>query len=639
MRKTFQFWLFISVALVFLLTLSLSFFFQTRQANKSAVNLMKLKIDDTIAQIKTNRRNREAVRDIVRWNSSALLRSFGEIIRLDPAILEDGERMAALAETLGVEELHVSDEKGILIASVPSNVIGYDMNSQDQSRAFMKGIEDPDFLLIQDPMPRGVDQELFQYIGSGRKDRPGIIQIGYVPKWFYQVDDATNIKNLAAGFRIGKNGTILVARSGRIVSVDDERWLGRTVAEFGIPEDAVVGKAGSFPVRLPKDHVPSKAAGRSVPSRNETEKIRILCLYKKFDDCLIFGILPEDEMYISRDTMVREIIFVNLLLFLVVFALVSALVDRIVIRGIHRVNQSLDKITGGNLDEKVEVRTNPEFVSLSDGINSTVTALKKAIAETAARIDKELEFARGIQLAALPVLSPYPFPDRKEFAFFATMDTAKEVGGDFYDFLMIDDDHLALVIADVSGKGIPASLFMMKAKTVLRNFAENGENFAPAEIMKRSNTHLSENNASSMFVTTFLAVLEISSGRLTMVNAGHNPPVLIRRSGKADYLDVAGGVILGAIPDADYAQSEITLEPGDRIYLYTDGVSEAFNRDKEMFGEERLLTLLQRTELSGTAPEAFLRFVRRELLDFTQGAVQSDDITMMVLEFQGKQDV
>ena len=216
------------------------------------------------------------------------------------------------------------------------------------------------------------------------------------------------------------------------------------------------------------------------------------------------------------------------------------------------------------------------------------------------------------------------------------MQTAREVGGDFFDFMLIDDDHLCVLIADVSGKGIPAALFMMSSKTTIKNYARTG--VSCAEIFTLSNNQLCENNAAGMFATAFVGILEISTGIFTCTSAGHNPPVLMKKDGTASYLHVDGGIMLGGMEGVAYGQSSIQLEPGDQIYFYTDGVTEAFNEKDELFGEERLLKLLGTESAAALAPDELLHFVRQDILQFAGAAVQSDDITMMLLSYFGKKN-
>ena len=248
------------------------------------------------------------------------------------------------------------------------------------------------------------------------------------------------------------------------------------------------------------------------------------------------------------------------------------------------------------------------------------------------RIMKELQMARELQSSALPRTFP-PFPERTEFDLYASMTPAKEVGGDFYDFFLIDDDHLGLVIADVSGKGIPAALFMMVSKTLIKNELMAG--LDPATALTKVNLQLSERNSTCMFVTVWAAVLEISTGKGLACNAGHEDPGL-RRSGE-DYelLKYKHGVLIGFNDKAKYGNREFELHPGDALFVYTDGVPEATDGNGEMFGTERLLRALNSS--ADNNPGETLRRVRNAVDTFVGDAEQFDDMTMLTLEYRGPQ--
>ena len=241
----------------------------------------------------------------------------------------------------------------------------------------------------------------------------------------------------------------------------------------------------------------------------------------------------------------------------------------------------------------------------------------------------ELTMATQIQESMLPSLFP-AFPERREFDLHASMDPAKEVGGDFYDFFLIDKDHLGLIIADVSGKGIPAALFMMISKTILQNFAKL--EIGPAEILARTNDALCAENKTEMFVTAWVGILEISSGRLTCANAGHEYPAVCR-NGRFELLKDRHGFVLGGMEGSRYREYEVLLEPGDKLFVYTDGVPEATNGEKAMFGTDRMLEALNKN--AAGSPAELLRTVRAEVDAFVDGAEQFDDLTMLCLEYKG----
>ena len=255
--------------------------------------------------------------------------------------------------------------------------------------------------------------------------------------------------------------------------------------------------------------------------------------------------------------------------------------------------------------------------------------LKKVTADKE-RIRTELVLARQIQTGALPDKFP-PFPDRKEFELFAAMDPAKEVGGDFYDFFLIDDDHLALVIADVSGKGIPAALFMMVARSLIKNQLLGGCD--PAQALAKANNQICGGNTSSTFVTVWLAIVQISTGKGVACNAGHENPCLRRCREPYEMLKYKHNISVGVMENIKYRNREFELYPGDSIFVYTDGVPEAINMNDEMFGEERLIETLNRDP--DASPEELTINMRKAVDAFAEDAPQYDDLTMLAFRYNG----
>ena len=228
----------------------------------------------------------------------------------------------------------------------------------------------------------------------------------------------------------------------------------------------------------------------------------------------------------------------------------------------------------------------------------------------------------------LPCIFP-AFPEQPEFDIYATMTPAKEVGGDFYDFFLVDDDHLAMVIADVSGKGVPAALFMVIAKTLIKNCAQTG--LSPKVILEKVNNQLCENNEAQMFVTVWVGVLTISTGRLTCANAGHEYPAVKHGGGDYELLKDKHGFVLAGMENAHYREYELQLDPGDCLYVYTDGVAEATDALDTLFGTDRMLESLNLHKEA--SPEELLPQVKNDIDAFVGDTPQFDDITMLCLRF------
>ena len=271
-----------------------------------------------------------------------------------------------------------------------------------------------------------------------------------------------------------------------------------------------------------------------------------------------------------------------------------------------------------------------DIIELTEEIDNYVDEIETITSEKQ-RIESELDMARRIQLSMMPNLFP-PFPERKEFYLHAYVDPAREVGGDFYDYFFIDDDHLCLVIADVSGKGVPAALFMMAAKIILKSSAMQGK--SPAEILTATNRAICENNPQDMFVTVWLGVLELSTGNLTAVNAGHEYPAVKRADGRFEVIKTKHSLFIGGMDDVTYKEYELDLKPGDKIFVYTDGLPEATDSAGEMFGMDRMTDALN--EYLDEKPRPLIEGMRESVNKFVKDAEQFDDITMMCLEYAGK---
>ncbi|MDD8027092.1 MAG: SpoIIE family protein phosphatase, partial [Acidobacteriota bacterium] len=255
----------------------------------------------------------------------------------------------------------------------------------------------------------------------------------------------------------------------------------------------------------------------------------------------------------------------------------------------------------------------------------------RAETEAKERIQSELRIARDIQTSMLPRVFP-PFPGRTEFDIYAVMEPAKEVGGDFYDFFLIDEWRLCVLIGDVSGKGVPAALFMAICKTLLKTEALRG--LPPAEILARVNRILIPDNETMMFVTVFLLVLDIESGEVLFANGGHPAPLVSAGGSGFDLLPGPTGMILGAVEADAFQTGSIRLKPGDAVFLYTDGVTEAMDADQRLYSEARLVEGLA-GPADGSA-QALVHRVRASILDFVRGNPPSDDITMVVLRYRGR---
>ncbi|MBR2522571.1 MAG: SpoIIE family protein phosphatase [Coriobacteriales bacterium] len=405
---------------------------------------------------------------------------------------------------------------------------------------------------------------------------------------------------------------VLVAKNDTIILANNGEYLGRSLSgvltaglETGVTSDTF---DSDFALEFYTDGI-------------EPSYMRV----SKFGEFQIMAAIESSEIFSYRTVAMVIVLVALLILFGMIFPLAFKLIDRFMVKSINDTNSALERITAGDLSVRVPEGNSREFKSLSSGINTTVDALSDAIEAESARLDSELATAKAIQENSLPRIFP-PFPDIDRFDLYAGMDPAKEVGGDFYDFFELEGPRVGLVMADVSGKGIPAALFMMAAKSQIHGFMTTESTLA--EAIKRANLNLCSGNETHMFVTVFAAIFDFERYTLTYVNAGHNPQ-LIRRGSEWEWLRSRSGMMLGVFPNAKYEQFETTLEPGDELFMYTDGVTEAWSPDEQMYGEERLKVFLEQHQR--LHPRRLLRALRAELAIWANGAEQSDDITMMAL--------
>lgn len=350
-------------------------------------------------------------------------------------------------------------------------------------------------------------------------------------------------------------------------------------------------------------------------------------------------VYPEKEILSIVYALQRKAIYtaiIGLILLLIIIIIISNSISR----PITRLAEGVMRVARGDLDYQLSAKTRfsevdklqAAFNKMSADLKAYIKNLKEEI-ETRERIDSELKIARQIQTSMIPRTFP-PFPHRKEFELFGSMDPAREVGGDIYDFFLVDENRLCFLIGDVSGKGIPAALFMVIIKILLKNEAGNG--LLPDEILYRVNNLLCPDNDECMFATIFCAVLDIRTGEVQFANAGHNPPLIGRKTETGysfEFMNVNSNFVVGAKPGTGFALEKTKLNRGDIIFLYTDGVTEAMNHNSEYFSENRLKEALSR--LKDEEVGRIISNIQGRISAFTMGADQSDDITMLVLRYTG----
>ena len=591
----------IGIVAAFLITVSFTAFLQTNLARTQTSDLLQLNIEDV-------------EHDIVSASDENLLSLTHLAATAIPsaATATDAE-CARLATELDVAEINAVDANGIIVASSNQAYRGFDMASGVQSAEFLTLLAGGgQTQIVQSYQPIAYDaSKSMKYAGVAIRD--GFVQVGYDAKNFLD-DLSTQVESAVKNRHVGKTGALVVIdESGTVISTRD--GVGSQVSDQ-LVSDVSNAKPGAL--------ITTVFSGE-----------QCYASYEQVEGYRVIALLPASEADSSRDYSVLIMAFMEVLVFAVLFLVIHAVVKRVVISGIRKMNVQLGQITDGDLEVVVDVRTATELASLSDDINKTVGALKESLSVVKA----DLDMAADLQANTLPDITS-ALAARGEFDLYATMEPAKEVGGDFYDFFLVDDDHLALVVADVSGKGVSAALFMMQSKTVIK--METLAGHSPEEVLVRANADLSEKNDGDMFTTAWVGILEISTGTLTYADAGHEKLALFHDGAWELPSKPNSAVALASFDEADYAElpekyrfrnHTVVLSAGDAIFQYTDGVTEATDDQDELFGEERLLAMLK--ESSAAEPSRVLPFVHTKIAEFVGTAPQFDDITMLGLMYKG----
>lgn len=600
---SFQKWLLLIVGIAFAVTLAFLGGYQTKLFTDSAESLLDVYIKDV----------RQDIYDTADRNLLTLARAAANEVNSQGEVSD--EFLRGMLDRYKLSEINIVNPEGIIIVSTDTRQVGYDLKSA--------GLQSAEFLALLGAMPEYVQAfRTIDFDGKTKRkyaavalDYGGFIQVGYDEKAHY-ASMYVAVLEVVRNRHVGEDGFLIVADSKWNIISDrynnDAQPI--TILTAMTRDFASIDKAVMFDEGI---YIGGKFQ-------------RCFCMYDETEGFRILAVYPYSEAMASRDVSLKVMTAMQILIFGALFILIFYLVRKLVVRNIHKINESLSAITDGNLDTVVDVRSHLEFDSLSNDINATVDTLKRYIKEAEERIDAELAFAKAIQHSALPTVHPL-YDNRKEFDIFASMHTAKEVGGDFYDFYFIDEDHLAFLIADVSGKGIPAAMFMMRSKTIIKSYAESG--MSVEEVFTLANEKLCEGNDAGMFVTAWMGILNIRNGKVLFANAGHNHPLVKHSDGTFEYLKSRAGFVLAGMEGVRYRKNELVLEPGDAIYLYTDGVTEATDLNEELYGEDRLHSILEKYK--DETMEVICSEIKKDVDLFAGEAPQFDDITMLALKYNG----
>ena len=612
MKKKLQKWLLLFFFISFCATSALTYVAQTKLAERTAVLTIKTRINYLRYQIDAHEKNvlslSQKIKEILKEKANNLALS----LKSDPDLTKDAVFLNAWKKNNDLEDLQIispdPSESFLSAGTEPGQPLRNYTNLFSQGPLF----------LTEEPCDNKDSRKLNAFAAWGPDNR--FVRVSFSCKKYDDFMEDLSAERLSANMKLDiyGAGSMMIARNGRLISNGDLHFTQQDIFNTGILKE--IYQDDIF------HRVWNKKSGTY---RAEINGKKAFFYYEPYRNYVFLGIYFETNLYRNRNKVLLFNITFLLILFSVVYFLTAVVLDRMVISGIKKINASLKKITQGDLNEKVNVTTNDEFISLSDSINSMVAGLQKAHQDSLRRINSELRLAYQIQTSQQPAVFP-AFPDQNKIDLFALSRPAKEVSGDFYDFFLLDGDpsRLAFTIADVSGKGIPAALFVMTTRALLKNLTNMG--YSPAEIFQRINRQLYEDNKINMFVTAFMGILNIDDGKLTYVNAGHTPPYICRQNGSFQQLPVDPGFVLGAI-EHNYRQYEIQLNYNDTLFLYTDGITEAENPDYALFSQDRLKKILN-TNPSGSVRDIVLN-VKAAVKEFENGCEQSDDFTMFALRY------
>ena len=586
--QTIQRWLLVTVLFAFALT---SFFV--------------VRLQSTLAIVQTNQSLQEVNNELVHDITDAADENMLEQARKAARHLNT-MGLGSIAAQYGLTEINLADENGVVIDSTRQDFIGFEFDSGAQTAEFLCLLNGADEYVQE--FGTTMYNPALQRKYAGVRLESGFLQVGYDAPAF-QREIAQRVKGASRNRRVGNTGYVVIFDA----------------------KNNVVSAPSTFDPAQTEDLLNVPIAENEESALLEIGGVKCYCRRDMTEGYSIIAVLPSDEAMQISTIAIYVNTFLEILVFALLFGLIYLLIRQVVVKQIKSINVSLAKITGGDLNEVVNVRSNAEFSSLSDDINSTVSTLKRYIAEAAARIDAELVAAKSIQSSALPVVNKN-ISGRNDLDIHAFMATAKEVGGDFYDFYMTRQNTFNFMVADVSGKGIPASLFMMRAKTELKNMMESGEDLADA--FTHGNADLCQGNDAEMFVTAWQGSLNLDTGLVNYVNAGHNHPLVRHGNGQFEMLKSRVNFVLGGMDGMRYKEQELKLEPGDTLFLYTDGVTEATNASNELYGDDRLLAVANKCEYESMAE--FCKAVKEDIDRFVGEAPQFDDITMLAVRFIGR---
>ena len=574
-------------------------------AKRQARTIISANLKDLSKEVTERRYGYKLLRQNMDSSSITKARMLARIIQYDPDILKNDARLKELAVALNVDSICVSDHEGVLIASTEPGFLGFPMNSTEQSGAFMPAIKNKDFELVQDPQERGIDHVIVQYAGVARLDEPGIVQIAYEADNVNNVSDIEVIRDIIQALPIGAGGRFLMLEDGDdpvVFASGDPTENGLRLSELGFRKDPVL---------------PDSVFIRGKPYFYQSVKI-------PDEPRRVLAVMPKSEVFAARNRTLVALFVIYVVFFVLFFFLLDLLIKRTVTDGFYEVNRALDKIIAGDLTQTVNVRSNPEFLSLSDGINTVVSGLKKNLTDSRRRVKRENELAKSIQRTLIPA-SGRRFPQFEQVDFVSSFMLASHKGSDVLETFVTDAGRPGFVMVETIGDSVSASLSMMKFRAIFRPCVPPASD--PLDMLNRGiEVFKNEKVFKNQFLSIFVGFIDPENGRLDYVNAGYYPPFLRRADGAFEQLRDSVGTVFTSARPVELHQESITFGPGDMFFACSNGIFSYSDREGQLFTKNMLLSSLNTSKADSS--QALIDCVMSGIRGFSGELPPEDDVVM-----------
>lgn len=574
-------------------------------AKRQARVIIGERLRDLSLDVTEWRENFRKLRENTDSGSLAKTRMLARLIQYDPALLKNEKHLKELATALSVDSICVSDGDGVLIASTEPGFLGFHMDSTAQSAEFMPAVKDKSFELVQDPQERGIDHLIVQYAGVARLDAPGIVQIAYEADNVFNYSDIELMRNIMQALPIGQNGRFLVLEDGAdpvVFASGDPSENGCRLSELGFRLDPVL---------------PDSVFLRGVPYFCERVQI-------PDEPRRVLAVMPKSVVFGARNRAMVFILGIYLLFFALFYLLLNHLIRRTVTDGFYEVNRALDKIIAGDLTQTVNVRSNPEFLALSDGINTMVGGLKKNLTESRRRVSRENELAKSIQRTLIPMPGRL-FPEFGQVDFASASVLAAHRGSDILETFVTDAGRPGFVMAEAIGDSVTACLSMMKFRAIFQPCVASASD--PLDMMNRGMALCKDEKVfKKQFLSVFVGFFDLEKRRLDFVNAGFYPPFLRKTGGVFEQMRASSGEVFTTAHPVEFRQESIQFEPGDMFFACSNGVFSYRDHEGHFFTKKMLSTALDAAQ--GVSAQELVDGLAASIRSFSGEQPPDDDVIM-----------